>query len=93
MAALNGLTRPWASFIQTLCAIKESMKFEIVWEDCILEEVRVADREALLIEYDQTLSIHTKRRKQSNLKKDSHKLPKKLQHKGENNQKKYYSKY
>ena len=35
MTALNGLTRPWGSFIQTLCARKESMKFDIVWEDCI----------------------------------------------------------
>ena len=35
MTALNGLTRPWDSFIQTMCAGKESMKFEIVWEDCI----------------------------------------------------------
>ena len=35
MASLNGLTRPWDSFIQALCARKESMKFDIVWEDCI----------------------------------------------------------
>ena len=47
MTALNGLTRPWDSFIQTLCARKESMKFDIVWEDCIQEEARVANREAI----------------------------------------------
>ena len=35
MTILNGITRPWDSFIQTLCARKESMKFDIVWEDCI----------------------------------------------------------
>ena len=35
MIALNGLTRPWNSFIQTLCVEKESMKFDIVWEDYI----------------------------------------------------------
>ena len=35
MTTPNGLTRPWDSFIQTLCARKESMKFDIVWEDCI----------------------------------------------------------
>ena len=35
MTALNGITRPWYSFIQTLCANKESMNFDIVWEDCI----------------------------------------------------------
>ena len=53
MTALNGLTRPWDSFIQNLCSIKESMKFDIVWEDCIQEEAKVADREALLREDDQ----------------------------------------
>ena len=31
--ALNGLTRPWDSFIQNLCAKKEGMEFDIVWED------------------------------------------------------------
>ena len=33
MTALNGITRPWDSFIHTMCAKKESMKFDIVWED------------------------------------------------------------
>ena len=28
MTALNGLTRPWDSFIQTLCARKDSMTFK-----------------------------------------------------------------
>ena len=37
MNSLNGLTRPWDSFIQTMCARKESMKFDIIWEDCIQE--------------------------------------------------------
>ena len=60
MTTLNGLTRPWYSFIQTLCAIKESMKFDIVWEYCIQEEVRVANREYLLKEDDQALVTHTK---------------------------------
>ena len=32
ITALNGLTRPWDSFIQTMCARKESMKFDIVWK-------------------------------------------------------------
>ena len=35
MTTLNGLTRPWDSFIQTMCDRKESMKFDNVWEDCI----------------------------------------------------------
>ena len=73
MTTLNGLTRPWHSFIHTLCSRKESMKFDIVWEDCIQEEARVANREALLREDDQALAIHTKGRKQSNFKKGNNK--------------------
>ena len=59
MTDLTGITRNWDSFIQTLCARKESMNFDIVWEDCIQEESRVANRGALLREVDQALSIHT----------------------------------
>ena len=74
MTALNGLTRPWDSFIQTMCAKKESMKFDIIWEDCIQEAARVANREALLKEDDQALDTHTKRgRSQSKFKKEIHK--------------------
>ena len=86
MTALNGLTRPWDSFIQTMCARKESMKFYIVWEDCISKEARVANKEALLREDDQYLATHTRRRRQSNFKKDSHKEyrpPKKFRRKRE----------
>ena len=59
MTTLNGLNRPWDSFIQTLFARKESMNIDIVWEDCIQEEARVDNKESLLREYDQALSIHT----------------------------------
>ena len=48
MTVLNGLTRPWESFIQMMCARKESMKFDMVWEDCIQEDRRLENREALL---------------------------------------------
>ena len=48
------------------------MEFDIVWEDCIQEEARVANRESLLREDDQALAIHTKGRKQSNFKKSNH---------------------
>ena len=48
MTSLNGITRPWDSFIQTMCARKESMKFDIVWEYFIQEEAIVANIEALL---------------------------------------------
>ena len=90
MTALNGLTRPWDSFIQTLCARKESMKFDIVWEDCIQEESRVANREALLREHGQDLASHTKERNQSNFKKSNHKPSKK---KFQTKKKKDYSNY
>ena len=94
LTALNGLTRPCNSFIQNFCARKESIKFDIVWEDCIQQEATVVNRESLLREHDQSKSIHIKGRKQSNFKKGSHKPSKeKFQKKRENNQKKYYSKY
>ena len=40
------------------------MKFDIVWEDYIQEEARVANIEALLKKDDQALATHTKRIKQ-----------------------------
>ena len=48
MTTLNGLTRPQESFIQMMCARKESMEFDFVWEDCIQEDNRVENREAFL---------------------------------------------
>ena len=51
MTSLNGLTRYWESFIQTMCARKESMKFDIVWEYCIQEEDRIANREVSSTRY------------------------------------------
>ena len=75
MIALNGLTRPWESFIQMMCARKESMLFDVVWEDCIQEETRVANREALLKEDDQALATHTRKRRRNQpiFKKGNHK--------------------
>jgi hypothetical protein len=35
MIALNGLTRPWDSFIQTICARKEKLHFDSLWEECV----------------------------------------------------------
>ena len=89
MTALNGITRPWDSFIQTLCAKNEIMKFDIVWEDCIQEEARVANRESLFKEDDQALSIHIKGSKQSKFKKSNHKPSKKKFKKKKND----YSEY
>ena len=48
MTSLNGITITWYSFIQNLCVIKENMKFDIVWEDCIQEEARADNREYIL---------------------------------------------
>ena len=41
--------------------------------ECIQEEARLVNKEALLKEYDQALATHTIIRRQSNFKKDSHK--------------------
>ena len=66
------------------------MMFDIVWEDCIQEEDRVANREALLREDDQALATHNKERKQSNFKKSNHNPSKKKFQKKKKND---YSKY
>jgi hypothetical protein len=61
MMTLNGLTRPWDAFIQTICARTEKLKFDSLWEECIQEESRVANREPLLSrDEDQALDTHTK---------------------------------
>jgi hypothetical protein len=61
ITALNGLSRPWDAFIQSICGRKEKLQFESLWEECIQEETRVANREALLArDDDQALATHTK---------------------------------
>ena len=53
---LNGLTRPWDAFIQTICARKEKLQFDILQKECVQEETRVANREAVLLrDEDQAL--------------------------------------
>jgi hypothetical protein len=37
MKNLNGLTRPWDSFIKTICARKEKLQFDSLWEECVQE--------------------------------------------------------
>ena len=97
ITAFNGLTRPWESFIQMMCARKESMKFDIVWEDCIQEETRVANREALLKEDDKSLATHTKRIiNQPNFNKGNHKEsqpPRRIQRTRESHPSKDYSEF
>jgi hypothetical protein len=74
MTALNGLARPWDAFIQSVCGRKEKLQFESLWEECIQEETRVANREALLArDDDQALATHTKGgRKKPYFKRESH---------------------
>jgi CRISPR/Cas system CSM-associated protein Csm2 small subunit len=77
MTTLNGLIRPWDAFIQTICAKMEKLKFDRLWEECIQEETRVANREALIArDDDQALATHTKRgRKKPYFQKETHKEP------------------
>jgi hypothetical protein len=74
MTALNGLTRPWDAFIQTICARKEKLQFDSLWEECVQEEARVANREAILLrDEDQALVAHVKGgRKRSHFQKETH---------------------
>jgi hypothetical protein len=74
MTALNGLTRPWDAFIQTICARKEKLQFDSLWEECVQEEARVANREAVLLrDEDQALAAHTKGgKRRSHFNKDTH---------------------
>ena len=74
MTALNGLTRPWDAFIQTICARKEKLQFDSLWEECVQEEARVANREAILSrDKYQALAAHTKvGRKRSYFYKETH---------------------
>jgi hypothetical protein len=75
MTTLNGLTRPWDAFIQTICAKTKTLKFDSLWEECIQEETRVANREGLLArDEDQALAIDTKGgRKKSYFQKETYK--------------------
>jgi transposase InsO family protein len=74
MTTLNGLTRPWDAFIQTICARKEKLQFDSLWEECVQEEARVANREAVLSrDEDQALVAHAKGgKKRSYFKKETH---------------------
>jgi hypothetical protein len=45
-----------------VCARKEKLQFDNLWEECVQEEARVANREAILREYeDQYLVSHAKK--------------------------------
>jgi hypothetical protein len=74
MTTLNGLTRPWDAFIQTICARKEKLQFDSLWEECVQEVARVANREAVLLrDEDQALATHVKGgKRRSHFKKETH---------------------
>jgi hypothetical protein len=68
MTTLNGITIPWDSFIQTICARKEKLQFDNLWEECVQEEERVANREAVLLrDEDQALDDNARGNKRSHL--------------------------
>jgi hypothetical protein len=74
MTTLNGLIRPWDAFIQTICARKEKLQFDSLWEECVQEEARVANREVVILrgEY-QALDAHAKGgNKKSHFEKETH---------------------
>jgi hypothetical protein len=61
MTTLNGLTIPCDAFIQTIFARKDKLHFDNLWEECVQEEARVADKEAILSrDENQALNSHTK---------------------------------
>jgi hypothetical protein len=74
MTTLNGLTRPWDAFIQTICARKEKLQFDSLWEECDQEETRVDNREEVLLrDEDQDLYAHAKGGKRRyHFKKETH---------------------
>jgi hypothetical protein len=74
MKTLNDLTRPWDTFIQTICERKNKLHFDNLWEECVQEEARVSNREAALLrdEY-QALAAHAKGgKKRSHFQKETH---------------------
>ena len=83
---------PWYSFIQTICARKEKLQFDSLWEECVQEEARVANQEVLLLrDEDQSLVAHAKDgkrkfhfQKETHFHKEPH-SPKRFQkyHKGQ----------
>jgi hypothetical protein len=74
MTTLNGLTRPWDAFIQTICARKEKLQFDSLWEECVQEEAIIANRKAILLrDEDQALDAYSKGgKKRSHFHKETH---------------------
>ena len=52
MTTLNGLPRDWEYFIRGICARRKLTKFSKLWEECVQEEGRIANREEKLKDYE-----------------------------------------
>ena len=65
MTTLNGLPRPWDSFIQGICARKKLVKFNRLWEEFSQEEARIEAQEEKMGSEDQALIVHSKKSKRS----------------------------
>jgi hypothetical protein len=76
MTSLNGLRRTWDYFIQTVCAKKDKLQFDSLWEECVKEEERVANKEAILREdEDQYITSHTNKgrgKRETHFHKENH---------------------
>jgi hypothetical protein len=87
--------------IQTICARKEKLQFDSLWEECVQEEARVVNLEAVLLrDEEESLAVHAKGgkkkshfQKETRFHKESH-PPKRFQkcHKGQRKGK-YFSSY
>jgi hypothetical protein len=74
ITALNGVTRPWDAFIQTIYARKGKLHFDSLSEECVQEKARVANREAVLLsDEEKALTSHAKGgKKRSHFQKETH---------------------
>ena len=84
MTTLNGLPRSWGSFIQGICARRNLVTFNKLWEECSQEEARIVAREQNMGNEYQALIVHTKKNK-----RDHHHHRGKHSH--QNNLRKYLS--
>ena len=69
ITTLNGLSREWNSFIRGLCSRRRLNKFNKLWEECVQEEGRIANRKEKLNDNEyQSLATSTKngRKKKKN---------------------------
>jgi hypothetical protein len=57
-----------------MCARKEKLQFDSLWEECVKEEARVGKRESVLLrDVNQALAAHAKGgNKRSHFQKETH---------------------